>query len=85
MITGDIWKITCKEAVLMSKQELKDKKYPGEPSKDYYFVYEIEPVSNLDFSNQKWDIRNLKGYSRGCGSARPFAVTLQELLCAKVE
>ncbi len=84
LITDDIWKITSKEAALMSKQELKDKNYPSKPSRDYYFVYEIEPVSNLDFSDQKWDIRNLKGYSPGHGSARPFAVTLQELLSVKV-
>lgn len=85
LITGDIWKITCKEAILMGTKELKEKNYPSEPRKDYYFVYKIEPISNSDFSSQKWDIRQLKGYSAGHGSARPFAVTLKELFSAKVK
>ncbi len=84
LITGDLWKITSKEAVLMSKQDLMNKNYPSKPSKDFYFVYEIEPVSHSDFSNQQWDIRQLKGYRGGRNSARPFAVTLQALLSTKV-
>ena len=83
LVSGDLWQISGENPVLMSKDELIRRKYPGKPSREYYLVYTISPVSDSDFAGQKWDIRKLKGYSGGRGSARPFAVTLQELMTVK--
>jgi len=84
LITDKLWKITSKQAILMSKKELLQRGYPTNPSKEYYFVYEIEQITNSDFINQKWDIGQLNGYLGGRGSANPFAVSIQELLNTKI-
>jgi len=84
--TGDIWQIMGKAPELISKNDLVDKKgYPRNPSSEYYLLYKIKRIDPSVFGNQKWDVRNLPGYSSNrADSARPFAVTLSELSGASV-
>ena len=83
LITGNFWKIKQKGPVIFTRDELIKKEYP-DPMDEYYLVYEIEPVIDKAFEGVKWDVRKLKGYKGGSQSARPFAVTLSELMMAKV-
>ena len=56
--------------------ELNDHKSP----KDFYLVYTIEKIDNNEFRDIEWDISKLNGYKSGHQSARPFAVSLADLM-----
>jgi len=82
---GDIWRVVGKDPEIISKQGLLGKGYPSEPSCDNYLVYKVEKAKEGDFNNAIWDIKKLPGYtSNRTDAARPFAVTLTELLQASV-
>jgi predicted component of viral defense system (DUF524 family) len=70
---------------VFSKQTLVDKGYPSKPSQDYYLVYKVEEISDVELQNQKWDIIKLDKHKQGRGSALPFSVTMTELMKAKVK
>lgn len=84
LITNKLFKITEQGPRVFSKETLIKKGYPSEPSQNYYLVYKVEEVTDKEFENQNWDIRQLKGYKSGRGSAIPFSVTLTELMKALV-
>lgn len=74
-------RITSKGPRVLSKDALKLKGYPGEPSGDFYLVFDVEQAS--DFSGYTWDYSKLPNRPSGRQSAMPFAVTLDEVLaCA---
>lgn len=81
--TGDIWRITEEGPRVFSKKELLAKHYP-DPSQDFYLVYKIEKVGEMEFSGMNWDISRLEAYKSGRASAIPFAVTLAELMRVRV-
>jgi hypothetical protein len=83
LITEDIHKITRGNPRIFSKNEVIRKGYDN-PSHEYYLVYDIESNVCDEFKNSKWDIRKLKGFREARGSALPFAVSLAELMEAKV-
>jgi len=78
--TGRLLKITETGPRIFSKQTLIDKKYPAAPSQDYYLVYKVEEVQDIEFADTRWDITQLSAYKGRRGSALPFAVTLKELM-----
>ncbi len=83
--TGNIWKITSKDPEIMSKSDLKDMGYPGEPSCKNYLVYKVEKAKEGDFNNAIWNVKKLSGYDSGMDDVgRPFAVTLTELFQASI-
>ncbi len=82
--TGRILKIVDTGPRVFSKQTLKKHKYPTEPSQDYYLVYKIENIVEKELLGCKWDITKLNDYKTGRGSGLPFAVSLSELMKAKV-
>ena len=59
---------------------LKKNKYPSEPSRDYYLVFKVEAVHDIEFKDKKWDITKLKNYKTGSGSGLPFSASLTELM-----
>lgn len=83
--TGKLFKIIETGPRVFSKNSLlsKDKKYQ-EFSQEYYLVYKIQEISDIEFQDQSWDITVLNKYKRGRGSALPFSVTMTELMQAKV-
>ncbi|RAU81958.1 DUF2357 domain-containing protein [Pontibacter arcticus] len=83
LVTREIWRITGKGPRVYSKEAMSKIHYPN-PSQPYYLIYEIEKVNPDDFDGARWDIKKLSKYSKGRGSALPFAVSLVELMKAKV-
>jgi hypothetical protein len=57
-----------------------NKKYPTEPSQNYYLVYKVEKVHDEEFLNKRWDITKLESYKKGFGSPLPFSISLTELM-----
>ncbi|MGS0528448.1 DUF2357 domain-containing protein [Zobellia nedashkovskayae] len=81
-LSGDIWKITSKGPKVYSKANLIKKGYPN-PTQEYYLVIDIEQVDKTVFNNCEWEFKNLKNYNSGHASAKPFTVTLTELINTK--
>jgi predicted component of viral defense system (DUF524 family) len=81
--SGDLWRIVSSGPKVFSKDDLIKKGYLS-PSQDNYLVIEIEPVIDPEFSNVRWDFKQLKNYKRGNASAFPFTATLAELMRNKV-
>lgn len=82
--SGELWKIVSKGPKVFSKDDLRRKGYPS-PSQDNYLVVQIEPVSDAEFKNVKWNFRNLNNYSSGRASAIPFTTSLTELMKNKIK
>lgn len=82
-ITGKILKVTERGPRIFSKKTLIEKGYPGKPSQDYYLVYKVKEVTDMEFLGINWDISKLKGFKGGRASALPFGVTLTELMKVK--
>jgi predicted component of viral defense system (DUF524 family) len=82
--TSRLLKITEIGPRVFSKKTLIDKGYPSEPSQDYYLVYKVEEISDVELQNQKWDITKLDKHKQGRGSALPFSVSMTELMKVKV-
>jgi predicted component of viral defense system (DUF524 family) len=83
--TDKLFKIIQTGPRVFSKQTLIDKKYPTVPSREYYLVYKVEKVHDIEFANRDWDITKLKDYLTSRGSGLPFATTLTELMNAIVK
>ena len=82
--TSRLLKITETGPRVFSKQTLINKGYPSEPSQEYYLVYKVQEITDIELQNQKWDITKLDKYKQGRASALPFSVTMVELMKAKV-
>jgi predicted component of viral defense system (DUF524 family) len=82
--TGRLLRITETGPRVFSRQTLIDNGYPSEPSQNYYLVYKIQNVTDIELMNQVWDITLLEKYKQGHGSGLPFSVTLSELMKTKV-
>ncbi|CAL2104631.1 DUF2357 domain-containing protein [Tenacibaculum sp. 190130A14a] len=82
--TSRLLKITEKGPQVFSKNKLIDKGYPSEPSQDYYLVYKVAEISDVELQNQKWDITRLDKYKQDIGGTLPFSVTISELMKAKL-
>jgi predicted component of viral defense system (DUF524 family) len=83
LISGDLWKITENGPQVFSKDKLIIFSYP-EPSQEHYLIYKVSKEIPEELKNVTWDIRKLDAHTGGRGSALPFAVTLKELMEAKV-
>ena len=83
--TSRLLKITERGPRVFSKKTLIDKGYPSEPSQDYYLVYKVEEISDVELQNQKWDITKLNKHKQGRGSSLPFSVTMTELMMAVIK
>lgn len=81
-ITKKLFKVADRGPRLLSKQDLISKGYPGDPKKDFYLTYKIEPAQEVEFANASWNISKLKNYKKGHSAAIPFTATLTELMNA---
>jgi len=82
--TSRLLKITETGPRVFSKRTLINKGYPSEPSQDYYLVYKVEEITDVELQNQMWDITKLDKHKQGRGSALPFSVTMTDLMKVKV-
>jgi len=78
--TGRLLKITETGPRVFSKQTLINKGYPSNPSQNYYLVYKVRELTDIELKNQVWDITKLDKYRKGRSSALPFSVTMSELM-----
>lgn len=83
-ITSKLFKITETGPRVFSKKTLLAKGYK-DPNQEYYLVYKVEEISDVELQNQKWDITKLAKHKQGRGSALPFSVTMTELMKSKVK
>lgn len=63
---------------VLSREALKAKGYPGEPSKPFYLVYDLEPAAG--FESYEWDYSKLPQRLQGRQSATPQTITLDALM-----
>ena len=73
-------RITSKGPRVISKEALKRKGYPSQPSGDFYLVFDVEQA--VEFDGFSWDFTKLPDRPGGRQSASPFAVTLDVVLTA---
>lgn len=63
---------------VLSRDALKAKGYPGEPSRPFYLVYDVTPA--VGFEGYKWDYRKLPERLQNRASAEPQTITLDALM-----
>ena len=76
-------RITSKGPRVLSRDALKRRGYPGEPSGDFYLVFDVELAT--EFDGFSWDYAKLPGRPEGRKSAWPFAVALDAVLASARE
>jgi predicted component of viral defense system (DUF524 family) len=74
-------RITSKGPRVLSKEALKRKGYPSEPSGDFYLVFDVEQAA--EFDGFSWDFAKLPDRPGGRQSASPYAVTLDAVLSTR--
>lgn len=68
---------------VLSREALIAKRYPREPSKPFYLVYNVEPAEG--FEGYEWDYKKLPERLQNRQSAEPQTVTLDELMAIAKE
>lgn len=63
---------------VLSREALKAKGYPGEPTRPFYLVYNVEPAEG--FEGYEWDYKRLPERLQNRQSAEPQTVTLDALM-----
>lgn len=81
--TNKIYQLKTSGPKIYSQTDLIRKEYP-QPKGELYLVYEIEKEVSEDFQNISIDIRKLAKFESHRSSAKPFSVTLTEILKAKI-
>ena len=68
---------------VLSREALKANGYPGEPSKPFYLVYDVEQAPG--FEGYEWEYSKLPERLQNRQSATPQTVTLDELMAVAKE
>lgn len=68
---------------VLSREALVAKRYPIEPSKPFYLVYNVEPAEG--FEGYEWDYKKLPERLQSRQSAEPQTVMLDELMAIAKE
>lgn len=63
---------------VLSGEALREKGYPGDPSRPFYLVYDVAPASGFD--DYRWDYAKLPERMKNRRSAEPQTITLDELM-----
>lgn len=82
LITNKIFQLKTSGLKILTQDNLLKKGYPN-PSGELYLVYEIENDASKDFHDFSIDIRKLSKFESHRNSAKPFSVTLTDILKAK--
>jgi len=78
--TDDIYRIKDNPRI-WEKKKMLEERYPS-PSREEYFIYEIESINESWVEGKEWDISRLKAYQSG--NAKPFSVSLAELMQTEI-
>ncbi len=82
--TSRLYKIVPGGPHIYSRQDLMKKHYPiaeEEKMKEaYYLVYSLEELREPELLDKVWDVSRLAAYHGGRNSAKPFTVSLSELM-----
>lgn len=81
--TSKIFKLKLMGVKIFSQNDLIKKGYP-EPKGKLYIVFEIEKNASEDFNNIRIDLRKLPQFTSNRNSAKPFTVTLSEIIKSKL-
>lgn len=68
---------------VFSREALVAKRYPREPSKPFYLVYNVGPAEG--FEGYEWDYKKLPERLQNRQSAEPQTITLDELMALAKE
>lgn len=79
---AQLFKITGNGPRIWSKNDMKKKLYPGVPSKDFYFMFDISEKIEPELANIKWNINSIIGFHRS--SFSPKVICMAKLLKAQV-
>lgn len=83
LITNKILQLKTTGPKILSQSDLIKKGYPN-PKGQLYLVYEIEKDASDYFKNISIDIRKLSKYESNRNSAKPFTVSLADILRSKI-
>jgi hypothetical protein len=83
LITGHIFRISREGPRVFSAEKMNSLNY-YKTTDTSYLVFDIETNPIPEFDGMKWEVSKLEGYKPSHSSAFPFAVTLTELMGAKV-
>lgn len=83
-ISNKLYKLSDKGPRIFSKADMVKNGYLN-PSNDFYLVFDISDKAEVEYSHYQWDISKLAAYTPNYGSALPFAVTMAELMLAKIK
>lgn len=83
IVTNKIYRIQKLGPRVFSHEKMNSIPY-YEHTDNSYLVYDIDTASIPEFENMSWDVSRITRYKPSHGSAFPFAVTLSELMKAKV-
>lgn len=78
----EIWKINSKGPKIWSKETMIKKGYPN--PEGFYLIIEIEPVTDLELQNAKWQFKKFINYKKE-KPAHSFTATLSELVKNKLK
>lgn len=73
-----LFRVSEKGPRVLSREVLKAKGYPGDPSRPFYLVYDVTPAEG--FEAYKWDYRKLPERLQKRASAEPQTITLDALM-----
>ena len=80
LVASKIYSLSADGIKIFSKEDLIKLKYPTEPKGKAYLMFKIEDVVSNLFNNLKWDLRNIDGFESYRKSAKPYTITLKELM-----
>ncbi len=84
LITNKIFQLKTSGPKILSKNNLIRKNYPN-PTGELYLVYEIEKEVSNEFQNVSFEIRNFSNFETYRNSAKPFTLTLTEVINPKIK
>jgi predicted component of viral defense system (DUF524 family) len=73
-----LMRVSKKGPRVLSREALEAKGYPGEPSRPFYLVYNVEPAEG--FEGYEWDYKRLPERLQNRQSAEPQTITLDALM-----
>lgn len=83
--TNRLLKISETGPRIFSKKSLMNRDYPFGTSQDYYLIYKVQEIADVELMNWEWDITKLKKHKNDQTPAFPFSVTMSELMKTKIK
>jgi predicted component of viral defense system (DUF524 family) len=82
LVTDKIFQLSEAGIKIYSKNDMVNKKYPN-PKGDLYIIFDMEKEVSTEFNNIKIDLRKIPDFKSHRSSAKPYLITLTQLLKCK--